>query len=369
MPPPPRSPRDSRSGRWWRGTSRPARRGRRGRGARACSGHCSGPPAADRQRPLDRCARRWRPRISTTHGVTVVGGAGEGGPSRPARRDIPDPTSSSPIFRTCRARRLTSARITRVRASRRAGRGAGRARPSAAAAARPPGAKARVRIDRVSRDRGRPGVGRRRHGADGRIGRRRSGPGGPRPGRAGRPAYTGSVTDRLPATPEGIARAAELLLAGEVVAFPTDTVYGVGVAASRPDRIDALFALKSRPADRRIPILVADLAQVRRAGRTARTTGRPRSPSASGPGALTLVIRHRRGHAGLPCARSSGHPGAHPGRRADLRDERERVGRAGHARRGRGAHRLRHPAGRALGRPRRWRGAGRGRVNRARSVG
>ncbi|MDQ2674884.1 MAG: translation factor Sua5, partial [Chloroflexota bacterium] len=36
------------------------------------------------------------------------------------------------------------------------------------------------------------------------------------------------MTDVLPATPEGIARAAELLQAGEVVAFPTDTVYGVG---------------------------------------------------------------------------------------------------------------------------------------------
>lgn len=67
------------------------------------------------------------------------------------------------------------------------------------------------------------------------------------------------MTDRLPPTPEGIARAAALLAAGEVIAFPTDTVYGVGVAASRPERVAALFELKRRPVDRRIPLLVAGI--------------------------------------------------------------------------------------------------------------
>jgi L-threonylcarbamoyladenylate synthase len=67
------------------------------------------------------------------------------------------------------------------------------------------------------------------------------------------------VTDRLPVTPEGIAAAAEILRAGGLVAFPTDTVYGVGCAASRWDRLDAIFELKHRPTDRQIPMLVADL--------------------------------------------------------------------------------------------------------------
>jgi len=70
------------------------------------------------------------------------------------------------------------------------------------------------------------------------------------------------VTDRLPATPEGIAAAAEILRAGGLVAFPTDTVYGLGCAADRPDRLDAIFELKRRPADKHIPMLVADLSQV-----------------------------------------------------------------------------------------------------------
>lgn len=97
------------------------------------------------------------------------------------------------------------------------------------------------------------------------------------------------MTDQLRADPEGIARAADLLRAGEVVAFPTDTVYGVGVAASRPERVEALFALKSRPADRRIPILVADLAQAREAG--ARPDERATALAAAfWPGPLTLVL-------------------------------------------------------------------------------
>jgi len=97
------------------------------------------------------------------------------------------------------------------------------------------------------------------------------------------------MTDVLPPTPAGLARAAELLRSGEVVAFPTDTVYGVGVAASRPDRVDALFALKRRPRDRRIPILVTELRQ-------AADAGWPADDRAAAlaerfwPGALTLVL-------------------------------------------------------------------------------
>jgi L-threonylcarbamoyladenylate synthase len=97
------------------------------------------------------------------------------------------------------------------------------------------------------------------------------------------------MTDRLAPTAAGIARASELLLAGEVVAFPTDTVYGVGVAASRADRIEALFALKRRPPDRRIPILVASLSQAVDAGWVADDRARALSQR-FWPGALTMVL-------------------------------------------------------------------------------
>ena len=96
------------------------------------------------------------------------------------------------------------------------------------------------------------------------------------------------MTDRLPATVEGIARAATLLAAGAVVAFPTDTVYGVAVAASRPDRLSALFELKRRPLDRLIPILVADLAQV--GGEWVVDERAQRLVERFWPGPLTLVL-------------------------------------------------------------------------------
>ena len=97
------------------------------------------------------------------------------------------------------------------------------------------------------------------------------------------------MTDLLLPTPDGLAAAADLLRAGHVVAFPTDTVYGVGVAASHPERLDALFALKARPADRRIPMLVADLAQAKAAGWLADERAR-RLAERFWPGALTLVL-------------------------------------------------------------------------------
>jgi L-threonylcarbamoyladenylate synthase len=113
------------------------------------------------------------------------------------------------------------------------------------------------------------------------------------------------VTERLAPNPEGIARAAALLAAGEVVAFPTDTVYGVGVAAARPDRLAALFELKDRPLDRRIPMLIASLAQAADAGWE--PDERARALAARfWPGALTLVVP--RGDGETQAFRAPDHP-------------------------------------------------------------
>jgi len=97
------------------------------------------------------------------------------------------------------------------------------------------------------------------------------------------------VTDRLPPTADGIARAVALLGEGAVVAFPTDTVYGVGVSAALPERLGALFDLKRRPAERRIPMLVADLDQAVGAGGAADDRAQ-RLAETFWPGALSLVL-------------------------------------------------------------------------------
>jgi L-threonylcarbamoyladenylate synthase len=96
------------------------------------------------------------------------------------------------------------------------------------------------------------------------------------------------MTDVLATTDDGIATAAALLQAGELVAFPTDTVYGVGVAASRPDRLASIFDLKNRPLDKRIPILVSDLSQVGGYEIDDRATA---LAARFWPGALTLILR------------------------------------------------------------------------------
>jgi L-threonylcarbamoyladenylate synthase len=54
------------------------------------------------------------------------------------------------------------------------------------------------------------------------------------------------VTEKLPATTDGIAAAAAILAEGGLVAFPTDTVYGLGCAVSRPDAIESIYAIKRR---------------------------------------------------------------------------------------------------------------------------
>jgi L-threonylcarbamoyladenylate synthase len=103
------------------------------------------------------------------------------------------------------------------------------------------------------------------------------------------------MTDRLPPTTEGLAAATEILRAGGLVAFPTDTVYGVACAGSLPDRVDALFELKRRPTDRRIPMLVEGIGSVPPAWRV---DERARAlADAFWPGALTLVLPAHAGDA------------------------------------------------------------------------
>ena len=56
------------------------------------------------------------------------------------------------------------------------------------------------------------------------------------------------TTERLAAADSGIARAADLLREGRLVAFPTETVYGLGADAQNPDAVRKVFELKGRPA-------------------------------------------------------------------------------------------------------------------------
>jgi L-threonylcarbamoyladenylate synthase len=61
----------------------------------------------------------------------------------------------------------------------------------------------------------------------------------------------------VPATsPQALERAAAALLSGEVIGFPTDTVYGVGAHAFLPAAVARLYAVKERPLSLAIPLLL-----------------------------------------------------------------------------------------------------------------
>jgi L-threonylcarbamoyladenylate synthase len=97
------------------------------------------------------------------------------------------------------------------------------------------------------------------------------------------------VTEILPATAEGLAAAAELMAAGRLVAFPTDTVYGVACAFGRDEQRSVLVKLKGRPEDKPIPVLVADESQIAAAGYVLDERAKQLADR-WWPGPLTLVL-------------------------------------------------------------------------------
>jgi L-threonylcarbamoyladenylate synthase len=84
--------------------------------------------------------------------------------------------------------------------------------------------------------------------------------------------------------------AVALLRAGEVVAFPTDTVYGLAAMPGDARAVRRLFAAKRRPPEKAIPILLADLADL---GKVAANVSPParRLVEKLWPGPLTVVFR------------------------------------------------------------------------------
>lgn len=63
--------------------------------------------------------------------------------------------------------------------------------------------------------------------------------------------------------PTAVDRAVALLQSGEAVAFPTDTVYGLGAHAFLLHAVARLFAAKGRPGRRAIPLLLPDAEAMR----------------------------------------------------------------------------------------------------------
>lgn len=115
-----------------------------------------------------------------------------------------------------------------------------------------------------------------------------------------------------------LVRAAKLLQAGELVAFPTETVYGLGADARNGQAVAEIYAAKGRPSFNPLIVHVADVQAARSLciwSDTAQTLA-----DAFWPGPLSLVLPLRDGHglsslvtAGLPTValRVPAHPTAH----------------------------------------------------------
>ena len=76
---------------------------------------------------------------------------------------------------------------------------------------------------------------------------------------------------------------------GGIVAYPTDTLYGLAADPRDPRAVARLFAVKGRAADRAIPLIACDELAAAHAGRL---TGRTRALARHfWPGPLTLLVR------------------------------------------------------------------------------
>ena len=126
--------------------------------------------------------------------------------------------------------------------------------------------------------------------------------------------------------PEAVAAAAQQLAQGHLLAFATETVYGLGARADDDAAVAAIFAAKGRPADHPLIVHVADWAQA--APFVAWPGGAPpaslaRLVDAFWPGPVTVIVPRA---AGIGAAAAGGQPSiglrcpAHPVAQALLRD-------------------------------------------------
>ncbi len=112
-------------------------------------------------------------------------------------------------------------------------------------------------------------------------------------------------TEILHTDPAGIARAADLLRAGALVALPTETVYGLAGDARNAQAVAAIYAAKGRPA---LNPLIVHLGSLEAAEDLAELCEGARAcASTFWPGPLTLVAPLRAGH-GLAPAVTAGLP-------------------------------------------------------------
>lgn len=99
---------------------------------------------------------------------------------------------------------------------------------------------------------------------------------------------------RLGTGSEDLERAVSLLRAGRLVAFPTETVYGLGADASSPEAVAEIFRAKGRPADHPVIVHLPSAADLRHWARVVPDAAW-RLAARFWPGPLTLVLARAEG--------------------------------------------------------------------------
>jgi L-threonylcarbamoyladenylate synthase len=92
--------------------------------------------------------------------------------------------------------------------------------------------------------------------------------------------------------PEAVMRALALLKKGKLVAFPTDTVYGLGASAFNGQAIEEIYIAKSRPVEKSIPILIGEKQDLEQVAVEIPELAR-KLADRFWPGPLTLVVPKR----------------------------------------------------------------------------
>jgi len=118
-------------------------------------------------------------------------------------------------------------------------------------------------------------------------------------------------------SPAAIEQAARALAAGELVAFPTETVYGLGADAASDAAVEKIFAAKGRPSDHPLIVHVRDAQSVATFASDLPAFAQ-KLISAFWPGPLTLILKRRQGMAAAAAGgqdtiglRCPAHPVAH----------------------------------------------------------
>jgi len=90
---------------------------------------------------------------------------------------------------------------------------------------------------------------------------------------------------------DAIREAADVVRKGGVIVYPTDTVYGLGADALKPEAVLKIFKIKGRPLDQPLPVAVSGLEMAERLAFV--EDGSRKLMEAFWPGALTVVLEKK----------------------------------------------------------------------------